>query len=104
MQPMTYFEWLMRHRLRDSPLGRFAGDAAADAQFPHDVATSKDLVAYLKARGAAGTVLRVAKTSWKSWRRRAREDEAANTDAALIAAIRELLEFKRLAAGAGRKR
>ncbi len=66
---MTFYQWLMKHTRRESPLGDLAADVQRDRGFPTDMDSLDRLKAYLSHKGAGSAVTQAASEAWRTYRR-----------------------------------
>jgi hypothetical protein len=66
--PISFRTWIMtRARITDTPAGDFIHDARRDPGFP-EIRTRKQLIGYLRLRGACEESIQAAEPVWARWR------------------------------------
>jgi uncharacterized protein YozE (UPF0346 family) len=68
MDQLSFYEWLIRHRKRDTVVGDLANDVARDRDFPSHATTLQELRAHLSHRGACDKAEEALTRAWNSYR------------------------------------
>lgn len=67
---MTFYEYVCARRKTDTPEGDFCGDVRRDFQFKKDIASKKELIAYLECRLACDEAIAAARKVWAAYQRK----------------------------------
>lgn len=67
MSSIPFKEWIGQFRKEDSPLGDLAHDIHFDSRFPSKSTDEKEILEYLKMRGAIPEAIQTFKNAWKKY-------------------------------------
>lgn len=77
MEPVTFGQWLTRHRKRRSPLGDLARDAASDRTWPATATDRQTYLSYLIHHNACDGCIDAFKRAWITYRAAMRREGRA---------------------------
>jgi uncharacterized protein YozE (UPF0346 family) len=65
---ISFTDWLVKHKNRNSPLGDLAADMLRDNQWPKDYSTLDQFIGYLESIRAHSEAISTLKSAWKTYK------------------------------------